>query len=368
MLNLGSLHRKNNYRDMSKQLIQKTLSIFLGVMFVFSGMSKLFPIEAFETVTVQQGVMTWQLIPFFSRFLISFELLLGILFLFNIKLRKFTLPSSFILLVIFTIYLTILEITGNGGDNCGCFGELLPMTGVQSILKNIVFLGMIAYLFVSLETEKKFKLVHIAVGYVIVLALMVVIFPIKAYEVVTEPVLHTDKVKPHDEKILSPIEKVDSLPLVKHQDSVKSVNTPKKKEEKKPALSSKYPPVVSIYSQFFAGADKGIMLIAFFSLDCDHCLAVATALNQNASSLTKAGRYYLFLGSEDQVTPFFASSGGSVSNTILSPQKFYPNLNSAPPKVILLANGNVVMTMEGEGVNTKMLIDKINELTLTYLL
>lgn len=368
MLNLGLIHRKNKRRDMSRELVQKILSISLGVMFIFSGISKLFPIEAFETVTVQQGIMNWELVPWFSRAMISFELFLGLLFLFNIKLRKFTLPASFLLLLTFTVYLAILEFSGKGGDNCGCFGELVPMTALQSILKNLIFMGAVGYLYFSIEAEKKYTFVHVAAGYVVVLALLLIVFPVKAYEVLKAPEISKPLLKPAENDSLIQAAKTDSLKAIEKEKDKKKDTVTVKKSDDKPPLASKYPPVVSIYSQLVPGADRGIMIVAFLSLDCDHCLAVATALNQNSASLKKAGRYYLFLGSEDQIEPFFSQSGGSVSNNLLTPQKFYPHLNSAPPKVILLVNGNIVMTMEGESVNVKTLIDKINELTLTYLI
>ena len=353
---------------MSRELVQKILSISLGVMFIFSGISKLFPIEAFETVTVQQGIMNWELVPWFSRAMISFELSLGLLFLFSIKLRKFTLPASFLLLLTFTVYLAILEFTGKGGDNCGCFGELVPMTAFQSILKNLIFMSAIGYLYFSIEAEKKYTFVHVAAGYVVVLGLLLIVFPVKAYEVLKAPEVTKPMLKPVEHDSVMMIEKIDSIKTTQVKKEAQKDSLKAKKSDSKPSLATKYPPVVSIYSQLVPGADKGLMIVAFLSLDCDHCLAVATALNQNAASLKGTGRYYLFLGSEDQIEPFFSKSGGGVPNSLLTPQKFYPHLNSAPPKVILLVNGNVVLTMEGEGVNVKTITDKINELTLTYLI
>ncbi|MCA0388652.1 MAG: DoxX family membrane protein [Bacteroidetes bacterium] len=353
---------------MSRELVQKILSISLGVMFIFSGISKLFPIEAFETVTVQQGIMNWELVPWFSRAMISFELFLGLLFLLNIKLRKFTLPASFLLLLVFTVYLAILEFTGKGGDNCGCFGEMIPMTALQSILKNLIFMGTVGYLYFAIEAEKKYTFVHIAAGYVVVLVTILVLFPVKPYEVLKAPEVSKPLLEPVLTDTMVQTAKTDSLNSIEKETNKKKDTVIVKKSDEKPPLASKYPPVVSIYSQLVPGADKGIMIVAFLSLDCDHCLAVATALNQNSASLKRTGRYYLFLGSEDQIEPFFSKSGGSVSYNLLTPQKFYPHLNSAPPKVILLVNGNIVLTMEGESVNVKTIIDRINELTLTYLI
>lgn len=351
---------------MSKETVEKILKIFLGVMFLFSGISKLFPIEAFEVVTWQQGIVSLELAPYFSRLMISFEILLGGLFLISYKMRKFTLPASALLLVVFTIYLMIIEITGKGGDNCGCFGELIPMTGIESIIKNIVFTGMTIYLFIVSGVEKKSSYLYIAAGYVAIFAVLILFFNIKPYE--------TPQIVPMATKGEVSEERIEQEPVVLKdttiaKTAIKDTIVPKKETEvktEKPKLTDKYPGVVSVYSVLVPGADNGLSLIAFLSLDCEHCLQVATELNGVRFLLTKVKRHYLFLGAEEEITPFFNKSGGSVTYTLLTPQKFYPHLSSAPPKVILLANGNVIQQMEGNAVSVSQLITSIKELTDNY--
>lgn len=349
---------------MKQKEIKTILRIFMGLMFLFSGGSKLFPIEAFEAVTVQQGVLTWDLVPYLSRTLIGFELLLGILFLMNIKLRRFTIPGSLVILSAFTIYLIYLELTGAGGENCGCFGEILPMSGVASIIKNLVFIGITAYLLYSTGPEARYTYAHIGAGFVVVMLLLLFAVPVKHYEEVKIPknLIPSANTGTVGEQVVKV--KTDSTFAVKVSEKPKTDTV--KKEPGKPSLNEKFPPVVSVYSSLVPGSDSGIKLIAFLSLDCDHCLAVATELNANNSSLNMVPRYYLFLGSEDQVEPFFSKSGGSVNYSILTPQKFYPHLSSAPPKVVLLVNGNPVSVMEGESVSVKQLTGLIKELNSTY--
>ncbi len=348
---------------MSKETVEKILRIFLGVMFLFSGISKLFPIEAFEVVTWQQGVVSLELAPYFSRLMISFEILLGGLFLIGYKMRKFTLPASFLLLVAFTGYLIIIEITGKGGENCGCFGELLPMTGIESIIKNILFIGMAVYLFITSGVEKKSSYLYIAAGYVVIFAVLIFFFNIKPYET-PKPVPLVTKGEVSEERVeQEPVmlqDTADTKAVIK--DTVVAKKETEVKKEN-PDLSGKYPGVVSIYSSLVPGVDQGLSVITFFSLDCDHCLQVATELNGVTPLLAKVKRHYLFLGAEDEIIPFFNKSGGSVNYTLLTPQKFYPYLNSAPPKVILLANGNIILQMEGNAVSVSQLIKQIKEFT-----
>ncbi len=345
--------------------LRTVLRLFMGIMFLFSGISKLFPIEAFESVTVQQGIISWELVPYLSRILIAFEILLGLLFVLSVKIRRFTVPASLVMLGAFTFYLLYLEITGAGGDNCGCFGELLPMSGISSIIKNLVFAAVALYLRKLTEAESRYSYAHIGAGFVVVLSILLVATPVKHYETVTElqPVPAPATVAPDNQEhsITMPDDKVKNA-----EPPAKLEADTAKKEIKKPLLGDKYPVVVSVYSQLIPGIDSGIRIVAFFSLDCDHCLAVATEMNKNAGAISVAKRHYLFLGSEDQIEPFFAGSGGSVGHTLLTPQKFYPHLSAAPPKVILLVNGNPVLVMEGDAVSVKVLIDKIKEINQNY--
>ncbi|MBK7867253.1 MAG: DoxX family protein [Ignavibacteriales bacterium] len=351
---------------MSKETTEKILRIFLGAMFLFSGISKLFPIEAFEVVTWQQGLVSLELAPYFSRLMISFEILLGVLFLVGYKMRKFTLPASLFLLAVFTIYLFVIELSGKGRENCGCFGELIPMTGIESILKNIVFMGMTVYLFYLTVVEKKSSYLYIAAGYVTIFAVMMFFFSIKPYEAI-QPVPTLTQGEVSEEQIEQEPVTINDTAIAKTaiKDSIVTKKDTEVKKEK-PKLSDKYPNVVSVYSNLVPGADVGLSVITFFSLDCEHCLQVATELNGVKSLLVKVKRHYLFLGAEEEITPFFSKSGGSVGYTLLNPQKFYPHLSSAPPKVILLANGNAVLQMEGNAVSVSQLTTRIKELTDNY--
>jgi hypothetical protein len=72
--------------------------------------------------------------------------MLGLFFLFNIKLKQFTLPASVVLLVAFTVYLVYELITEGNEGNCGCFGTYLQMTPIESFIKNVGLLLVIILL------------------------------------------------------------------------------------------------------------------------------------------------------------------------------------------------------------------------------
>lgn len=113
------------------------LSIFLGGIFIFSGYTKLYPIEPFEYTFVDLGIATWDTAPFVARLLIGLEFCCGALLIINFRLRRLTLPLVAGLLVVFCIYLTGILLTKGNNGNCGCFGEYLTMTPLAAIAKNI---------------------------------------------------------------------------------------------------------------------------------------------------------------------------------------------------------------------------------------
>jgi len=95
--------------------------IFLGLMFIYSGWTKVSPIEPLEFVMLEHSHFPWFLNSVIARLLISLEVLLGIMLVFNLK-PKLAFKASVLLLVLFTLYLFyVLFIQGNDG-NCGCFG------------------------------------------------------------------------------------------------------------------------------------------------------------------------------------------------------------------------------------------------------
>ena len=99
----------------------------MGAVFIYSGWTKMFPIEPFEYTFVDLGFINWQVAPFIARVLIGFEFLIGVFLLFNINL-KLTYKIAIGTLVVFCIYLVLLIIIVGNKGNCGCFGDTIKMT------------------------------------------------------------------------------------------------------------------------------------------------------------------------------------------------------------------------------------------------
>jgi len=121
-----------------------------------SGILKLYPsIVPFEKQLVDLGFVNWCQAPYMARFIIALELALGFAFLFSHYLRKIIIPATSLLLIVFCVHLSYVIFTqGANSGNCGCFGQLIPMTPLQALIKNILTLGVLGYMY-SIYKEKE---------------------------------------------------------------------------------------------------------------------------------------------------------------------------------------------------------------------
>ena len=125
---------------MKKSILIKILFFFscslLGLIFIFSGYTKLYPIEPFEYTFIDLGIGNWKSSPFIARFFIGLEFFIGLLLMVGLFFNRFTIKLTIASLLLFSIYLIfVIYNTGNNG-NCGCFGTTISMTPLQALIKN----------------------------------------------------------------------------------------------------------------------------------------------------------------------------------------------------------------------------------------
>ena len=157
------------------------LRIATTVLFVFSAVAKLYPIEAFEKQLVDLGFASWTSAPYLSRAIIGFEAFLGFAFLQKNYLRSFFIPATAALLAVFCIHLAYtIYTTGNSG-NCGCFGQLIKMTPLEALIKNIVTLGLLGYLYTLTKNYERKNVALPTALLVLTYVGLFIAFPIKSY-------------------------------------------------------------------------------------------------------------------------------------------------------------------------------------------
>lgn len=135
----------------NNQKLIYALRILISGLFLLSAFAKLYPTpmygitKVFEEGQLLKMGFSENLAPYFSRFIIGAEFFLAITILFNNYLKKLIIPLSFIMIAVFSIHLST-QIFGDS-ENCGCFGDLIPMTPLQALIKNIITLVILAVIY-----------------------------------------------------------------------------------------------------------------------------------------------------------------------------------------------------------------------------
>ena len=135
-----------------KNLITQFSRIFVGILFIISGLIKLNDPIGFSYKLAEyfsEPVFNMPIfVPFslaIALFLVILEVVLGVMLLIGYK-TKFTVWSLLLLIVMFT-FLTFYSAYFNVVKDCGCFGDALKVTPWQSFTKDVVLLFFILILF-----------------------------------------------------------------------------------------------------------------------------------------------------------------------------------------------------------------------------
>jgi len=156
------------------------LSISTGIVFIISAYLKTVPIEPFELMLVEKGFSNFYFAPFISRFIIGIEYFIGIVFISTLyPFRKTFLLTTLVMVFLFSIFITYLWIVEGSKANCNCFGTALPMTPFESLIKNIVLIGVILILYIYYTVPKiKYIKMYFLIILIITMALTFIINPI----------------------------------------------------------------------------------------------------------------------------------------------------------------------------------------------
>ncbi|MCX6267202.1 MAG: DoxX family protein [Bacteroidetes bacterium] len=139
------------------KILRTVFRILVGLVFVYSGFVK--GVDPLGTVYRMEDYFIVFNIPIFipfslylTIFMCTLEFLLGISLLFNLWIRK-TVWLLLPMMIFFTI-LTFFDAVYYLVPDCGCFGDALTMTNLQTFLKNILLMGFVLPIF---AWRNKFK-------------------------------------------------------------------------------------------------------------------------------------------------------------------------------------------------------------------
>ncbi len=291
-------------KTLIKQILFHSIPVLLGLVFIISGYTKLFPIEPFEFTFVDLGVAGWKTAPFIARFLISLEFFIGLLLIFGLYFRRFTIYLSATTLLIFSIYLIVIIFTNGNNGNCGCFGNTLSMTPLQAIIKNLIMLIICFIIYKFIKGFNYFKFNKLIVGVIALASLSI----------------------PH---ILNYVDiEYSSSYLTKKENHFKLELDSLYKN-----ASVKVPP---------KSLSKGKHLIAFMSLTCGHCRIAAKKIRIMKEKNPSLPIYFVLNGESRNLKPFYDDTKSqNIDYTILNGRSFVYLAGLDMPAIFLVNNSTV---------------------------
>ncbi len=347
----------------SKKYLPIALRSIVAFLFLLSAVAKIYPkpyfaITMFEVKSLYPMGFSEGFAPYFSRTLIGIEFALGLLLLQRHFLRRFVIPATILLLVVFIVHLTVDTITNGNVGNCGCFGELLPMTPVEAIIKNIVAVGLLVWLYKLLpagsDRNNFWVLTTITLACILMLFMMAPIRPVQNLpaEVTTLEV---------PESLETPDTITDTATTKSVEDKVETPSAATTAPvaapaEAKPVLDEPKA-VKSVFSSYFANADKGKKIIGMFAPGCDHCKETAKELTaMKAKNKDFPEIEIIFMDEEAELIPdFFKHANAQYPYKVIDIITFWKLIeNGDTPGVVYLWNGNKIKSWDG--INEKKFV------------
>lgn len=120
----------------TSQAIFFLLRLSLGLLFILSAVLKLISIDQFEVYIFSFKILSLNTSFIFARICIGGELLLGLGLASNLY-NRFVNFVTYTVLSIFTVFLIYTLIIGRN-ESCQCFGALIDINPLQSLIKNLV--------------------------------------------------------------------------------------------------------------------------------------------------------------------------------------------------------------------------------------
>jgi uncharacterized membrane protein YphA (DoxX/SURF4 family) len=271
-----------------KPKIAQIFRFILGAVFLFSAYTKFISPGLTEIILVDHGIVSArETAAIIVRVLIGLEFALGILLILPYSLKTIVIPSAILFLVAFTGYLVYTGFILKDTQNCGCFGEMIKMSPLESIIKNIVLVAALVLLFKFTDEKKK----HFVAPAAVVLCIAAVFVFLQ----------------------------------VNSQKEFKFANYTNFEGEGRVDLSN------------------GEKLLLILNLECNHCQALAKELSRMKNQIGKLPKIYALLFKEGNITvdSFKVMTGFNFPYHTIGMNEFLNLIGQSPPRLYWLKDGKI---------------------------
>ena len=284
------------------------LRFLVGGFFIFSGIIKLYPIESFELTLVDTSIIPWALSSWISRGLVAIEIFLGLGLFVNSKYLNKVLLATVSLTLFFSVYLVLLWFTRGNNVDCGCLGDLISMTPIESLIKNAILVLVLLFLMkANRGFQKTYKWIILGLA-VSAIATPFILNPIQL-----------GRQTPGQENFPYPLN-VSIIP-----DEVRA----------------KVP----------LNLEKDTYLLAFMSTTCKHCRVAARKLSLANSRMSLPSIHLFLIGPPEEIAAFQEESNSNFQYTFFKDNAFFKFCNGTLPTLIYVQNGQVQNKWYGSDIN-----------------
>jgi hypothetical protein len=344
-----------------KKHLPLVVRIIISALFLLSAVAKSFPIWAFEKQLVDLGIVNWCNAPYLARLIIALETAIAIAILQRHYIKSFVIPVTILLLFAFCAHLGMqMYEHGAMNGNCGCFGQLIPMTPLEAFIKNIITILMLIYVYKNVtdkeKGENRFSIILLI--YFFSAFLMFFFFPFC-------PCKNTSETK----SVIPPITFDSSLVIIdtthesntdtaikpiKNKDSVIAKKDTTSKIESKITEPNKAVSKFSMFTEFngkTVNLDEGKKIVCLFVPGCDHCRDAAKEIVKISRNHKLPPIYVLFMNEETfKIPEFYKETKINYPYHLIEDIPTFFKLlgnNGSTPGMFYLWNGNIIKSYEG---------------------
>ena len=299
----------------TKEIIKLIFRILIGGLFILTATLKLFSLDQFELYVYSFGIFNYVMVTVLVRLLITFEFLMGIFLIAKIYYKPVW-WLTMLSLVGFTFFLIWVAIFRNDA-NCHCFGDFVELDPIRSIIKNVITMLLLLFIFKEKDYHFKFKKWLTRIAFAVAIILPFFVFPMDA--------LYNQFVDPHG-----------------------PVNSKSFRELKADTTFAEM------------NLDSGNYVIGIFFAQCKYCKLSIEKLNSIAErhGLDKSHILIFISGNEKSIDNFKKETKATdYSYHVINPFKALNITYGKFPMFILIENGVIKNTMDLRGINEKELVN-----------
>ncbi|MBQ8863681.1 MAG: hypothetical protein IJ014_02985 [Rikenellaceae bacterium] len=291
--------------------VRTAVRIVVGALFVVSAAAKMGEMDRLELYIFSFGALSLNLSFWVARLLVAFEFLLGAALVANIH-RRAVAWSGLGAIGAFSAFLVYALVAGRN-DNCHCLGEMVEMTPLQSLGKNVALAAALLFVLPQRGGLTPRRYLTLGLGIIVTVAIFVISPP--------------DNINPH-----------------------RNYNQ---------ALNS------AAWNSLPKSSERRV--VCFYSTSCEYCLLTS-------SKIASLARRH---GLEDKVEVWFADSGADLNTQVeeffratLSPtfrwqaldlRQFLVTTNGEMPIVLLTEGDSIAAEYNYRTVDEGAIIDFFEE-------